>query len=389
MKKDNVIIYGHNQKNRFTMIINTPSVHKNSDYKNDFFREEKVLSKPIMLRVNKIQQEFINPYNSLENKTPIKLRIPGITDKMTNPIPESTKKRKLDSELNDTCQKRPRIDYINFVNKTETKIENTSVDHYWKTAHDLAQSDEDDQALEVYGQALDLCENDATKADLLYERAVLLEKMDDFQGAVAEWKKLSKLPLGWRAFNALGSIYLYDRSGIEKDYDKALKYFTKGAEIQDVEAEYNIAVVYDNQRNETDDVDQCEEFRRLAIMQYEKIAQYRKDCFDGTDTALFNCTYLKHLDEEGSFSPLDLNKARTQYTKMDTLKNTDSRVPLMRAFVEYKINKDSKKVYEFLEKSKSLGNSVAEKILKLKDNPRLFNVNFQKHLEEPQQAYIS
>nr|MBA3284133.1 sel1 repeat family protein [Nitrosopumilus sp.] len=214
-----------------------------------------------------------------------------------------------------------------------------------------------------------------------------------------QWHLLSKDSInGWKAFNSIGSIYFKGGEGVEKNYHQALKWFNKGATLDDDEADLNIAYTWDNLRNEATSDVKREEYRLNALENYKRIGCMQSSSHCGSNISRFNAIFLTHLNEKGAFAPKDLNSAASLYTELNKSKIKDRRVPLMRALVEYLLlqqkrkvggNINDKKFIGFLESASKLGSLNAKKLLELNSsNSLMFKKRMEIILNNPQCAYL-
>ncbi|HEV8050959.1 MAG TPA: hypothetical protein VGP47_00575 [Parachlamydiaceae bacterium] len=255
-----------------------------------------------------------------------------------------------------------------------------------------AEGADQSKVIELYKKALKLSNNENEKADIHYNLALFYQEQGEFGSALSEWKELSKLPAGWKAFNNIGVLYLNGYEGVEKNYATALKYFKKGAEQGDNDADFNIALTWDNMRDNAEDVATRQKYRQLAVENYKRIGNYQPSSHTGAVAAQFNAVYLSHLDVNGAFAPVDLKAATAIYKKLARVNSEDCRIPLFRAFVAYHIGnkynpvKDAN-LLKFLEEAAAKGSDVAHNILQYKDTPR-FGKKIITQMTHPQSAYL-
>ncbi|HEV8050957.1 MAG TPA: hypothetical protein VGP47_00565 [Parachlamydiaceae bacterium] len=238
--------------------------------------------------------------------------------------------------------------------------------------------------------------NDLEKADFK-TRALFYQNKGKYAKALVEWKKLSELPDGCKAFNKMGIIYLSGCKGVEKNIDTALRCFKKGAEKGDNSAEFNTALTFDNIRYEANSSEEREKYRVKACNLYNKIAKKKIDKLQPSShlnriAASFNLIYLNHLDKNGTFAPKNLEDAKHEYSHLYLKKPNDCRIPLARAFVEFLINEKNntcfyKKIDRWLKESAGHGNSAAKEILTFKDLPD-FKKKMISQLNAPQRGYM-
>jgi len=87
------------------------------------------------------------------------------------------------------------------------------------------------EVIQLYKKALKLSDNENEKADIHFNLALFYQEQGEFKPALNEWKALSKLPAGWKAFNNIGVLYLNGYEGVEKSYELAIIYFKKDADL--------------------------------------------------------------------------------------------------------------------------------------------------------------